>query len=63
MAIQKKFVIHEQHAFELRGEFFNIGNTVSFSDPQGNFNNAAFGRVSGQRVDPRQIQFGLRYRF
>lgn len=63
VALQKRFVIHEQHAFELRGEFFNIGNTVSFNDPQGNFNNNAFGRVSGQRVDPRQIQLGLRYRF
>ncbi len=63
VALQKRFVIHEQHAFELRGEFFNIGNTVSFGDPQGNFNNAAFGVISSQRVDPRQIQFGLRYRF
>ena len=63
VALQKKFAVNERHAIELRGEFFNIGNTVSFSDPQGNFNNNAFGRVSGQRVDPRQIQFGLRWRF
>lgn len=63
VALQKKFAINEQHSFELRGEFFNIGNTVSFGDPQGNFNNNGFGQVSSQRVDPRQIQLGLRYRF
>ncbi|MEZ5354889.1 MAG: carboxypeptidase-like regulatory domain-containing protein [Bryobacteraceae bacterium] len=63
IAAQKVFRVNERHAFELRGEFFNFPNTVSFADPQGNLNNSAYGRVSGQRVSSRQIQLGLRYRF
>ncbi|MGH9661695.1 MAG: hypothetical protein ACRD96_24320, partial [Bryobacteraceae bacterium] len=63
IVLEKEFRITEGHAFELRGEFFNFPNTTSFGDPQGNINNAAFGRISGQRVSSRQIQMGLRYRF
>jgi hypothetical protein len=63
LAIQKIFRINERHALEFRTEMFNFPNTVSFSDPNGDRNNALFGRISAQRVDPRQIQFGLRYRF
>jgi hypothetical protein len=63
IAIQKIFPINERHQIEFRTEMFNFPNTVTFGDPTGQFNNANWGRVSGQRVDPRQIQFGLRYRF
>ena len=63
LSLQKSFRITEKQALELRGEFFNFPNTVSFADPQGNINNAAYGRISGQRVSSRQIQFSLRYRF
>ncbi len=63
LSLQKSFRITEKQALELRGEFFNFPNTVSFADPVGNINNAAYGRISGQRVSSRQIQFSLRYRF
>jgi len=63
IAVQKAIPVNERHSFEIRAEFFNLPNTVSFGDPQGNFNNDNFGRVSNQRVDPRQIQFALRWRF
>jgi Carboxypeptidase regulatory-like domain len=63
IAIQKVFAINERHHIEFRTEMFNFPNTVSFGDPNGQLNNANWGRVSSQRVDPRQIQFGLRYRF
>ncbi len=63
IAVQKVFPVNERHSIELRGEFFNFPNTVTFSDPQGNINDGNYGRVSSQRVDPRQIQFGLRWRF
>ena len=63
IAAQKVFQVNERHAFELRGEFFNFPNTVTFGDPQANINNANWGRVSGQRVSPRQVQLGLRWRF
>jgi hypothetical protein len=63
IAVQKVFQINERHALEFRTEMFNFPNTVTFGDPTGALNNANWGRVSSQRVDPRQIQFGLRYRF
>jgi hypothetical protein len=63
VAVEKKFPIREKHAIEFRTEFFNMPNTVNFGDPVGSMNNAAFGRMSSQRTPPRQIQFGLRYRF
>ncbi|MEZ5354890.1 MAG: carboxypeptidase-like regulatory domain-containing protein [Bryobacteraceae bacterium] len=64
IAAQKVFRVTERHQFEFRAEFFNFPNTVNFGDPAGDMNNVgSFGRISGQRTDPRQIQFGLRYRF
>ena len=63
IALEKKFQIHEQHAVEFRTEFFNMPNTVNFGDPTAAMNNANFGRITTQRTPPRQIQFGLRYRF
>jgi hypothetical protein len=63
IAVQKVFKVNERHGFELRGEFFNFPNTVSFGDPVGDRNNANFGRITSQRVSSRQIQLGLRYRF
>jgi len=63
MALEKKFPIRESHAVEFRTEFFSVPNTVSFGDPTGAMNNANFGKITTQRTSPRQIQFGLRYRF
>ena len=59
----KEFQIREGHKLEFRAEFFNFPNTTSFGDPQGNINNAAYGRITSQRVSSRQIQLALRYRF
>ncbi len=63
MAVAKNFPIRGSHALEFRTEFFNVPNTVNFSDPIGAMNNANFGRITSQRTPPRQIQFSLRYRF
>ena len=63
VAVEKKFPIGEKHAFEFRTEFFNFPNVVNFGDPTGAMNNANFGKITSQRTPPRQIQFGLRYRF
>jgi len=63
MALEKKFQIHENHYVEFRTEFFNVPNTVNFGDPNGTMNNGNYGKVTTQRTSPRQIQFGLRYRF
>ncbi|MEZ5363900.1 MAG: hypothetical protein R2748_16570 [Bryobacterales bacterium] len=48
---------------EFRAEMFNFPNTVNFGDPQGVMNNGNYNRITGTRTDPRQIQFGLRWRF
>ena len=61
--LQKMFKITERHALEFRTEVYNLPNTTSFGDAAGNINAGDFGRVSGQRVASRQIQFSLRYRF
>ena len=63
MAVAKNFPIRGSHALEFRTEFFNVPNTVNFSDPISVMNNANFGRITSQRTPPRQIQFSLRYRF
>ena len=63
VAVQKVFPVNERNSIELRGEFFNFPNTVVFGDPTGNLNDGNFGRVGSQRVSPRQIQLGLRWRF
>ena len=63
MALAKNFPIRGSHALEFRTEFFNVPNTVNFSDPISVMNNANFGRITSQRTPPRQIQFSLRYRF
>ena len=60
---RKNFPIRGSHALEFRTEFFNVPNTVNFSDPIGVMNDANFGRITSQRTPPRQIQFSLRYRF
>lgn len=56
--------ISEQFNVEFRAEFFNIFNRVVFTDPAVNVNTpASFGRVSGQRNEPRNIQFMIRISF
>jgi hypothetical protein len=63
-AVEKKFPINERHGIEFRTEFFNIPNTVNFADPATTLTSSTtFGRITSQRTPPRQIQFGLRYRF
>jgi hypothetical protein len=63
MAVQKNFRITERQRVEFRTEFFNLPNVVNFGDPVGAMNRNDFGRISSQRTNPRQLQFGLRYRF
>ncbi|MCC7234673.1 MAG: TonB-dependent receptor [Bryobacterales bacterium] len=61
-SIAKSFRIAEQHAVSLRGEFFNLTNSVSMSDPTGSLTSATFGRVASATA-ARQIQLALRYSF
>jgi len=62
LSIAKSFRVIERHTLSLRGEFFNLTNSVSMSDPTGTFTSATFGRVSSATA-ARQIQLALRYTF
>lgn len=67
ISVAKQFPITEGHRVILRGEFFNAFNATNFRKP-GNriydtFTAGNVGQVSSLQVDPRQIQFVLRYEF
>lgn len=62
LSIAKNFRILENHALSVRGEFFNVTNSVSMGDPTSSLTSASFGRVSSATA-ARQIQLGLRYSF
>lgn len=64
--IKRTFIpsISERFNVEFRAEFFNIFNRTVFSDPARNINSLpSFGKVSGQRNEPRNLQFMLSINF
>ena len=76
LSFSKGIRITERHRMQLRAEFFNIFNHAQFNLPgyttaPNNFSNngplfanaAAFGNITSTSVNPRLIQFGLRYSF
>ena len=58
--ILKRTVIHENYAFDLRVEFFNIFNHAQFKNPSGNIDDSNFGIVTGAR-DPRIGQISAKF--
>ncbi len=66
LVVAKITKIREQISLELRGEFFNAFNNVTFREPDsaGRFiNEASFGEITRTRGGPRVIQMGLKLRF
>ena len=56
--------INENASLEFRTEFFNAFNHPQFSNPSSSdLNNSAFGVISATSVNPRLIQFALKYVF
>jgi hypothetical protein len=55
--------IREDASLQFRAEFFNAFNHPQFSNPAVNVNSAAFGTITTASVNPRLIQFGLKYLF
>ncbi len=54
----------EHHSLQFRWEVFNVFNTIRFDGlSTGLESPGSFGKFSGQRTSPRQMQFGLRYEF
>jgi hypothetical protein len=62
-SIGKRFYPHgDRHVIELRGEFYNMTNSVRMGDPNVNFISTSFGQVT-TATPARQVQLALRYSF
>ncbi len=63
-SIFKGFAFTERYNLQFRAEFFNIANTPQFSDPDSNYGDASFGRVTSTLPGTeRHIQFSLKFLF
>lgn len=60
--LTKRIPVSEQRYFDIRWEFFNLLNNTNFRNPNGTWNNAAFGTINNA-YNPRQIQGALRFAF
>jgi len=58
--ILKRTTIHENYAFDIRVEFFNIFNHAQFKNPDGNIDDQNFGTVTQAR-DPRIGQVSAKF--
>jgi hypothetical protein len=56
VALQKRFPITERFSFSLKGEFFNVLNTVNFGAPNADIQSNAFGKISSINGNPRNGQ-------
>jgi len=66
IALLKKFKFsskHENFGLEFRTEFFNAFNHPQFGDPDTAFGDATFGQISSTIVNPRVMQFALKFSF
>ena len=55
--------IREGHSIIFRTEFYNIFNHAQFANPASQRSSATFGTITATSVNPRIIQFGLKYSF
>jgi hypothetical protein len=72
IAILKRIRILENHSIQFRAEFFNAFNHAQFSNPNyclgatyalPNVRSGTFGNITSTSVNPRVIQFALKYSF
>jgi hypothetical protein len=60
----KKFTLHENATFEIRGEAYNLANTPNFGNPSTSLGGTSFGSVAAtQANDPRILQLTGRFNF
>jgi hypothetical protein len=55
--------VRENANVEFRSEFFNAFNTPQFGNPGTNVSSATFGVISSTSVNPRIVQFALKFNF
>jgi hypothetical protein len=56
--------LREDATLQFRAEFFNVFNHPQFSNPATALDSVgSFGQITGMSVNPRLIQFGLKYSF
>jgi len=64
MTVSKDFKIKESQTLQFRTEFFNTFNHPQFSNPFANVGQASsFGTITSTSVNPRIMQFALKYSF
>jgi hypothetical protein len=66
ISIQKMTVVgglRENAALQFRTDFFNAFNHPQFADPAVDISVASFGQISATSVNPRLLQFSLKYIF
>ena len=65
MTLTKSFTMGPRYRVEARLEAYNAFNTIMWDQPEIDFGNANFGKVTRKRTDSlgREIQVGLRFVF
>ena len=63
LALSKRTRIGDRYNFELKGEAFNLTNSVSFNTGDLNINSTTFGRLTGVGVGSRVVQISARFDF
>jgi hypothetical protein len=61
--LEKKFAINESTNFEIRADFLNAFNRAGRGNPNTDITSPLFGRITGPRWGPRNIQLQARFTF
>jgi hypothetical protein len=62
LSLRKRFNVAKGKYVELRGDVFNVLNTVNLGNPNTQTDSSNYGRITSARI-PRQSQFNLRFQF
>jgi hypothetical protein len=60
LSLHKSFALRDRLTLQLRGEAFNVSNTVVFAPPNTSFGSNSFGVVSSQANQPRVFQIAMK---
>ena len=58
----KNFTVYRESVLQFRAEFFNLFNHPNFNLPANRLTQSTYGRIT-TAMDPRILQFALKYRF